>query len=214
MAADRRSPSAEQYRAVLAKARSERVERRTLARDLRVPRRSCADRTCNALNLFSNFGEWCNGSTTNSDSVCLGSNPSSPARRSHPAKVPLQRPFDARNRQGSARSLRRVPEHGRWQGASAAGRLEHDPEKWTPVFAKRSCSNKKMERDNDFSEKSFRSSRKRYSPKACVGASDGRCEAPQIPGDARASRCLRYHSGFEFRGRRLPRHPSTNAQGY
>jgi hypothetical protein len=25
------------------------------------------------------FGEWCNGSTTDSDSVCLGSNPSSPA---------------------------------------------------------------------------------------------------------------------------------------
>jgi hypothetical protein len=24
-------------------------------------------------------GEWCNGSTTDSDSVCLGSNPSSPA---------------------------------------------------------------------------------------------------------------------------------------
>jgi hypothetical protein len=25
------------------------------------------------------YGEWCNGSTTDSDSVCLGSNPSSPA---------------------------------------------------------------------------------------------------------------------------------------
>src|ERR1700687_4872089 len=32
------------------------------------------------------YGEWCNGSTTDSDSVCLGSNPSSPAndRRSLP----------------------------------------------------------------------------------------------------------------------------------
>jgi hypothetical protein len=30
--------------------------------------------------LFSSFGgEWCNGSTTDSDSVCLGSNPGSPA---------------------------------------------------------------------------------------------------------------------------------------
>src|SRR5712691_5014888 len=27
--------------------------------------------------------------------------------------------------------------------------LEHDPEKWVPVFPKRSCSNKKIERDDD-----------------------------------------------------------------
>jgi hypothetical protein len=27
--------------------------------------------------------------------------------------------------------------------------LEHDPEKWEPVFGKRSCSNKKLERDDD-----------------------------------------------------------------
>ena len=27
------------------------------------------------------YGEWCNGSTTDSDSVCLGSNPSSPASK-------------------------------------------------------------------------------------------------------------------------------------
>ena len=27
--------------------------------------------------------------------------------------------------------------------------LEHDPEKWTPVFGKGSCSNKKLERDDD-----------------------------------------------------------------
>jgi hypothetical protein len=31
---------------------------------------------CNIKRLI---GEWCNGSTTDSDSVCLGSNPSSPA---------------------------------------------------------------------------------------------------------------------------------------
>src|SRR5262249_19398912 len=30
----------------------------------------------------------------------------------------------------------------------AAG-LEHDPEKWVPVFGKRSCSIKKLERDDD-----------------------------------------------------------------
>src|SRR5262249_35804827 len=28
-------------------------------------------------------------------------------------------------------------------------RLEHDPEKWVPVFGKRSCSKKKLERDDD-----------------------------------------------------------------
>jgi hypothetical protein len=27
--------------------------------------------------------------------------------------------------------------------------LEHDPEKWQPVFGKRSCSNKEVERDDD-----------------------------------------------------------------
>jgi hypothetical protein len=27
--------------------------------------------------------------------------------------------------------------------------LEHDPEKWIPVFGKRSCSKKKLERDDD-----------------------------------------------------------------
>lgn len=32
------------------------------------------------LSDFKRFGgEWCNGSTTDSDSVCLGSNPGSPA---------------------------------------------------------------------------------------------------------------------------------------
>src|SRR5260370_24964154 len=34
-----------------------------------------------------------------------------------------------------------------------ASQLEHDPEKWVPVFPERSCSNKKIERDDD-SEKS------------------------------------------------------------
>jgi hypothetical protein len=27
--------------------------------------------------------------------------------------------------------------------------LEHDPEKWIPVFGKRSCSTNKLERDDD-----------------------------------------------------------------
>src|SRR5215207_10368631 len=28
-------------------------------------------------------------------------------------------------------------------------RIKHDPEKWLPVFRKRSCSNKEIERDDD-----------------------------------------------------------------
>jgi hypothetical protein len=27
--------------------------------------------------------------------------------------------------------------------------LAHDPEKWVPVFGKRSCANKRIERDDD-----------------------------------------------------------------
>src|SRR5262245_17768606 len=39
----------------------------------------------------------------------------------------------------------------RWRatGRARAGTLEHDPEKWIPVFGKRSCSNNKVERDGD-----------------------------------------------------------------
>src|SRR5438445_4861869 len=52
------------------------------------------------------------------------------------------------------RSLPRYPSPG---AVSAGKRLEHDPEKWVPVFprdkreafARRSCSNKKVERDDD-----------------------------------------------------------------
>jgi hypothetical protein len=33
------------------------------------------------INRFT--GEWCNGSTTDSDSVCLGSNPGSPANKNN-----------------------------------------------------------------------------------------------------------------------------------
>jgi hypothetical protein len=45
---------------------------------------------------ISHFGgEWCNGSTTDSDSVCLGSNPSSPATALTPSH-PLLSPSGAR----------------------------------------------------------------------------------------------------------------------
>jgi hypothetical protein len=33
--------------------------------------------------------------------------------------------------------------------ASDAVLVEHDPEKWEPVFGKRSCSNKKLDHDPD-----------------------------------------------------------------
>src|SRR5437660_9102526 len=34
-------------------------------------------------------------------------------------------------------------------GGAGKGTLEHDPEKWVPVFGKRSCSSKRIERDDD-----------------------------------------------------------------
>ena len=53
----------------------------------------------NSLAILENFrkkccqishfgGEWCNGSTTDSDSVCLGSNPSSPANQNDRRSLP------------------------------------------------------------------------------------------------------------------------------
>src|ERR1700729_2998898 len=42
-------------------------------------------------------------------------------------------------------------------GRGAAG-LGHDPEKWVPVFRKRSCSNKKIERDGDSTKSHLTSS--------------------------------------------------------
>jgi hypothetical protein len=35
------------------------------------------------------------------------------------------------------------------RGNARAIGVEHDPEKWIPVFGKRSCSNNKLERDDD-----------------------------------------------------------------
>jgi len=66
---------------VLAKAGSERVEDAALwAVLLQNPAASdCLTEFRNVLNTLQFIGEWCNGSTTDSDSVCLGSNPSSPA---------------------------------------------------------------------------------------------------------------------------------------
>src|SRR5262249_842247 len=58
--------------------------------------------------------------------------------------------------------------------------LEHDPEKWVPVFGKRSCSKKKLERDDDSkkSHHALRSQREaratRQSDHAIFGAGLGR----------------------------------------
>src|SRR5262249_35911096 len=48
--------------------------------------------------------------------------------------------------------------------------LEHDPEKWEPVFGKRSCSNKELERDDD-SKKSHPALERRYTGTRTVARS-------------------------------------------
>src|SRR5258708_34220845 len=65
----------------LAKAGSERLEDAALGGIFcKTPIASdCLTEFRNVLNTLQFIGEWCNGSTTDSDSVCLGSNPSSPA---------------------------------------------------------------------------------------------------------------------------------------
>src|SRR3954462_6493782 len=72
-----------------------------------------------------------------------------PARlRRHEADRPrrLPRLFGARRKlhQAAAGKPRRDQAAGPGQG-----RLEHDPEKWVPVFPKRSCSNRKLEPNSD-----------------------------------------------------------------
>jgi len=37
----------------------------------------------------------------------------------------------------------------RFEDVVRCGKLKHDPEKWVPVFRKRSCSDKSIERDDD-----------------------------------------------------------------
>src|ERR1700760_2986204 len=74
----------------LAKSASMRVERRAVRRRF-ASSRAVAEQFTNLLNLLNNpIGEWCNGSTTDSDSVCLGSNPGSPANSTIPDIAFLQ----------------------------------------------------------------------------------------------------------------------------
>ena len=65
----------------LAKPGPKRVERRQASTGVACSVATTARIPVKSLILFRHLGEWCNGSTTDSDSVCLGSNPSSPAKR-------------------------------------------------------------------------------------------------------------------------------------
>src|SRR5580700_7018438 len=67
-------------RLVLAKSGMERVEGPRCQGDIRECSPTAVNLSRISLISWDNFGEWCNGSTTDSDSVCLGSNPSSPAK--------------------------------------------------------------------------------------------------------------------------------------
>ena len=64
------------------------------------------------IDISGYFGEWCNGSTTDSDSVCLGSNPSSPANPCGVAARPIQRTaqHDADSRRDGACGLNEHPQ--------------------------------------------------------------------------------------------------------
>src|SRR3954451_22566730 len=64
---------------LLAKAGLRRLEERSAKGSSKIPSPAIVGTRFKLLTLLGNFGEWCNGSTTDSDSVCLGSNPSSPA---------------------------------------------------------------------------------------------------------------------------------------
>src|SRR6202008_1316649 len=81
------------------------------------------------------------------------------ALRSH--AWPHQFPPQGRKRRPRARAPSQFPA------------VEHDPEKWTLVFGKRSCPTNKLERDDD-SKKSHPALGKR--PRAIA---DGACSAPQ-----------------------------------
>jgi hypothetical protein len=71
------------------------------------------------------------------------------------------------------------------EAANRGGLLEHDPEQWVPVFprdkreafARRSCSNKKMERDDD-------SKKSHYAPGLFQRAVHGREHPIQICAEA------------------------------
>jgi hypothetical protein len=57
--------------------------------------------------------------------------------------------FRVRFAQASIRATPDFIDTGEVLADHPCNRLEHDPEKWEPVFGKRSCSNKELERDDD-----------------------------------------------------------------
>src|SRR5262249_19677848 len=68
--------------------------------------------------------------------------------------------FSPRNERGyrcggrppNSRNRRTAKAHGTVACAPSAAHTEHDPEKWVSVFGKRSCSTKRLERDDDSSK--------------------------------------------------------------
>ena len=65
---------------------------------------------------------------------------------------PAARPRNARRQRARPRAprvRRAFPPRRKRRADAGAAALEHDPEKSNPVFRKRSCSNKKLERDAD-----------------------------------------------------------------
>src|SRR5579872_4943726 len=78
-----------------------------------------AVKSASALILLRNsIGEWCNGSTTDSDSVCLGSNPGSPAKSFHGKRQAV--------RSGPASCQGRAPPASRCYRIVKARRKAHD----------------------------------------------------------------------------------------
>ena len=74
--------------------------------------------------------------------------PSAKRRESKWPNVARRRaPRHTRKARGSACALRESDPRG--HAVSDTAVLEHDPEKWNPDLPKRSCSNKKLERDAD-----------------------------------------------------------------
>src|SRR6516164_3244557 len=54
-----------------------------------------------------------------------------------------------RGRQARSRVAPNAPVYERGHGPHIPSALEHVPQKWAPVLRKRTCSNKKPERDDD-----------------------------------------------------------------
>ena len=63
--------------------------------------------------------------------------------------------------------------------------LEHDPEKWEPVFGKRSCSNKEVERDDDSKKNHPALTHRRPMPRCCRRIALQRANSSDVVGGGR-----------------------------